>query len=41
MTHLREEQQARWPKGIPHRLWTEGTTMTTLMVEGASVHFGS
>ena len=33
---LREGQQARWPKGIPHRLWTESSTMTTLMVE----HFG-
>ena len=30
---LREGQLARWPKGIPHRLWTEGSTMTTLMVE--------
>lgn len=30
---IREEQQVRWPKGIPHRLWTEGSTMTTLMVE--------
>jgi quercetin dioxygenase-like cupin family protein len=30
---LREGQQARWPRGIPHRLWTEGSTMTTLMVE--------
>jgi quercetin dioxygenase-like cupin family protein len=30
---LREEQQARWPKGVPHRLWTEGSTMTTLMIE--------
>ena len=39
VTHLREEQQARWPKGVPHRLWTEGTTMTTLMVEGTPVHF--
>ena len=27
-------QQLRWPRGIPHRLWTEGSTMTTLMVEG-------
>ena len=27
-------QQLRWPSGIPHRLWTEGSTMTTLMVEG-------
>jgi quercetin dioxygenase-like cupin family protein len=30
---LRAGQQARWPKGVPHRLWTEDTTMTTLMVE--------
>jgi quercetin dioxygenase-like cupin family protein len=22
-----------WPRGIPHRLWTEGSTMGTLMVE--------
>ena len=22
-----------WPKGVRHRLWTEGTTMTTLMFE--------
>jgi quercetin dioxygenase-like cupin family protein len=33
VTALREEQQVRWPKGIPHRLWTEDTTMTTLMIE--------
>jgi quercetin dioxygenase-like cupin family protein len=30
---LREEQQVRWPKGVPHRLWTEDSTMATLMVE--------
>jgi quercetin dioxygenase-like cupin family protein len=30
---LREGQQARWPRGIPHRLWTEGSTMTALMIE--------
>ena len=30
---LTEDQQARWPKGVPHRLWTEGSTMRTLMVE--------
>lgn len=30
---LREGQQVRWPKGVPHRLWTEGSTMTTLMIE--------
>jgi hypothetical protein len=22
-----------WPKDVPHRLWTEGSTMLTLMVE--------
>ena len=41
VVQLGEEQQIRWPKGVRHRLWTEDTTMTTLMVEGASVHFGS
>jgi quercetin dioxygenase-like cupin family protein len=30
---LHAGQQARWPKGISHRLWTETSTMTTLMVE--------
>src|SRR5262249_4310658 len=30
---LREGQQVRWPIGVPHHLWTEGSTMTTLMVE--------
>jgi quercetin dioxygenase-like cupin family protein len=30
---LREGQQARWPKNLPHRLWTEGTSMLTLMIE--------
>ena len=33
---IREEQQVRWPKGVPHRLWTEGSTMTTLMFERAA-----
>jgi len=33
MAPLREGEQVRWPRGIPHRLWTEGSTMTTLMVE--------
>ena len=32
-TPLREGQQVRWPKGIVHGLWTEGSTMTTLMIE--------
>jgi quercetin dioxygenase-like cupin family protein len=30
---LQEGQQVRWPRGIVHGLWTEGSTMTTLMVE--------
>jgi quercetin dioxygenase-like cupin family protein len=30
---LQEGQQVRWPRGITHRLWTEDSTMTTLMVE--------
>jgi hypothetical protein len=30
---IREEQQVRWPKGVQHGLWTEGSTMTTLMFE--------
>jgi quercetin dioxygenase-like cupin family protein len=30
---LREGQQVRWPRGVPHHLWTEDSTMTTLMIE--------
>jgi len=30
---LHESERAFWPAGIPHRLWTEDATMTTLMVE--------
>lgn len=30
---IQEGEQVRWPKDVPHRLWTEGTTMRTLMVE--------
>ena len=26
-------QSVRWPADVPHRLWTEGATMTTLMIE--------
>ena len=26
-------QRVRWPPGIPHRLWTAESTMTTLMIE--------
>jgi quercetin dioxygenase-like cupin family protein len=32
---LEEGQQVRWPQGVVHGLWTEGSTMTTLMVERA------
>ena len=30
---VHEGQQVRWPRGITHRLWTEDSTMTTLMIE--------
>ena len=30
---LREGEQVRWPKGVRHRLWTEASTMRTLMFE--------
>ena len=30
---LHAGQRVRWPAGITHRLWTEDSTMTTLMVE--------
>ena len=30
---LREGQQVRWPKDIVHGIWTEGSTMSTLMIE--------
>ncbi|MEX2614389.1 MAG: cupin domain-containing protein [Gaiellaceae bacterium] len=26
-------QLVRWPKGVPHRLWTEDSNMVTLKVE--------
>ena len=33
-THqLRAGERLRWPAGSMHRLWTEGSTMHTLMVE--------
>ena len=28
---LRAGEFVVWPRGVPHRLWTDGTTMTTLM----------
>ena len=30
---LRAGEQARWPRDVPHRLWTEASTMQTLMIE--------
>ena len=30
---IKAGEQARWPKNVPHRLWTEGSTMVTLMIE--------
>lgn len=30
---LLEGQQVRWPRGVVHGLWTEASTMATLMVE--------
>ena len=33
---IAEAQRVVWPSGVPHRLWTEGTTMTTLMIERPS-----
>jgi quercetin dioxygenase-like cupin family protein len=33
IARLCEGQQVRWPRDVVHGLWTESTTMTTLMVE--------
>ena len=30
---LQAGERMRWPAGTMHRLWTEGSTMVTLMVE--------
>ena len=30
---LHAGEQARWPRDVPHRLWTDGGTMVTLMIE--------
>ena len=35
-SELRAGQLVIWPKDVPHRLWTEGSTMLTLMVERPS-----
>jgi quercetin dioxygenase-like cupin family protein len=26
-------ERVDWPRGVPHRLWTDGSTMTAMMVE--------
>ena len=36
---LHEGERAFWPAGVPHSLWTDDTTMTTLMVERPGVGF--
>ncbi len=33
---IREGERVRWPNGIPHRLWTDGSRMKTLMIERSS-----
>jgi quercetin dioxygenase-like cupin family protein len=30
---FRAGERVGWPPGVPHALWTEASTMTTLMVE--------
>ena len=30
---LQTNERVRWPRDVPHRLWTEASTMTTLMIE--------
>jgi quercetin dioxygenase-like cupin family protein len=30
---LHEGEIVRWPPNLPHRLWTEGSTMLALMIE--------
>ena len=32
-TQILAGELVRWPRDVPHRLWTEGTEMTTLMFE--------
>lgn len=32
-TQIRAGELVRWPKEVPHRLWTENAQMTTLMFE--------
>ena len=36
---LHEGERVLWPANIPHRLWTEDTTMKTLMIERPGVGF--
>lgn len=32
-TELQAGELVRWPRDTPHRLWTEGSQMTTVMYE--------
>jgi quercetin dioxygenase-like cupin family protein len=36
---LRDGERVFWPANVPHRLWTEGASMKTLMVERPGVGF--
>jgi quercetin dioxygenase-like cupin family protein len=36
---LRDSERAFWPANVPHRLWTDDTTMTTLMIERSGKGF--
>lgn len=38
---IRAGQRVSWPAGAPHRLWTEGEAMRTLMVEVTAQAGGS
>ncbi len=33
---IKAGERVQWPAGIPHRLWTENSTMITLMIEHTS-----
>jgi quercetin dioxygenase-like cupin family protein len=37
---LHAAEQVRWPAGVAHRLWTEDSTMITLMVEHRPAQVG-
>ena len=33
VARIRAGERVRWPRDVTHRLWTDDSTMTTLMVE--------